>query len=95
MRFKPSRRLATRRGGQVSGRRATAVSSVQSARVAYPPPPYPEGIKQRQIKRGGFALTTARHPIIALPGLHFYDPEERRLAFPEKVAVVRAARLEG
>jgi endonuclease/exonuclease/phosphatase family metal-dependent hydrolase len=60
------------------------VSSVELQRLEYPPPPYPKGIKQSQIQRGGFHLTAARHPIAALPGLQFDDPDERRLAFPEK-----------
>lgn len=62
----------------------SVLSSVELLPVPYPPPPYPKGIKQRQIKRGGCHLTAARHPIVKLPGLQFDDPEERRLAFPEK-----------
>jgi endonuclease/exonuclease/phosphatase family metal-dependent hydrolase len=62
----------------------SVVSSAELARLAYPPPPYPTGIKQHQITRGGFHLTAARDPIAALLGLQFDDPDERRLAFPEK-----------
>jgi endonuclease/exonuclease/phosphatase family metal-dependent hydrolase len=69
----------------------SVVDSVDLARVAYPPPPYPKGIKQRQINRGGFALTAARHESVALQGLHFDDPEERRFAFPEKFIAAEMA----
>jgi endonuclease/exonuclease/phosphatase family metal-dependent hydrolase len=62
----------------------SVVDAAELARIPYPPPPYPRGIEQRQIKRGGFHLTAARYPIVALPGLQFDDPDERRLAFPEK-----------
>jgi endonuclease/exonuclease/phosphatase family metal-dependent hydrolase len=71
------------------------VSSIDLVYVAYPPPPYPKGIAQRQIKRGGFHLTAARRPIAALPGLRFDDPAERRLAFPEKFVAAEVALSEG
>lgn len=60
------------------------VSAVELARLPYPPPPYPERIKQRPISRKNFNLTAARHPIAPLRGLRFGDPEHARLAFPEK-----------
>ena len=60
------------------------VSSAELAELPYPPPPYYPQIKQAQIHRKNFNLTAARHPIEALPGLSFNDPEEARLAFPEK-----------
>lgn len=60
------------------------VSTIDLVGLPYPPPPYPKRIKQRQITRKNFNLTAARHPIALLPGLRFDDPEQQRLAFPEK-----------
>jgi endonuclease/exonuclease/phosphatase family metal-dependent hydrolase len=61
------------------------VSAAELAELPYPRPPYryPQ-IKQTQIHRKNFNLTASRHPMAALPGLSFEDPEEARLAFPEK-----------
>lgn len=67
------------------------VSAVDLLAVPYPEPDYdtpplplswkrPHG----QIKRTHFNLVASRHPIAPLPGLAFDDPEEARLAFPEK-----------
>jgi endonuclease/exonuclease/phosphatase family metal-dependent hydrolase len=62
----------------------SVVGAVDLARLPYPPPPYPERIKQRPIHRKNFNLTAARHPIAPLRGLRFEDPDHARLAFPEK-----------
>jgi endonuclease/exonuclease/phosphatase family metal-dependent hydrolase len=56
--------------------------------VPYPPPPYPEGIKQQQISRRKFNLTAARCPLGVLPGLRFTDEAEARFSFPEKYLAV-------
>src|SRR5215212_6918330 len=55
----------------------SVVSAVDLVRA-----PYPESI--RQIRRKYFNLTAARHPVAALPGLFFDDPEQAAVAFPEK-----------
>jgi endonuclease/exonuclease/phosphatase family metal-dependent hydrolase len=62
----------------------SVVSTADLVALPYPPPPYPAPIRQRQIQRKNFNLTAARHPLAALPGLRFPDPEQARLAFPEK-----------
>lgn len=64
------------------------VSTVELLAAPYPPPPYPSPPfppgAGRQIARKNFNLTAARHPIVALPGLSFEDPDEALFAFPEK-----------
>jgi endonuclease/exonuclease/phosphatase family metal-dependent hydrolase len=60
------------------------LSAVELSLAPYPPPPYPERIKQLDIRRKNFNLTAARHPIASLAGLRFDDPEHARLSFPEK-----------
>ncbi|MGH2763627.1 MAG: endonuclease/exonuclease/phosphatase family protein [Thermoleophilaceae bacterium] len=52
--------------------------------------PYPGGA----IRRRYFNLTAARVPIAPLPGLEFADPEQARIAFPEKF-IATAVALDG
>ncbi|MGI9081495.1 MAG: endonuclease/exonuclease/phosphatase family protein [Thermoleophilaceae bacterium] len=56
--------------------------------------PYPE--MAPPIRRKYFNLTAARHPIDALPGLSFEDPERAATAFPEQylAACVRVTGVE-
>ncbi len=65
------------------------VSTVALLDRPYPPPPYlspplPPPPTDKHIRRKYANLIAARHPLTALPGLTFADPEEERLAFPEK-----------
>ena len=72
------------------------VSTVDLVALPYPPPPYPSppfprriAGGQDQIQRTNFNLLAARHPIAALPGLSFANPEEQRFGFPEKYVAGR------
>jgi endonuclease/exonuclease/phosphatase family metal-dependent hydrolase len=69
----------------------SVVSTVDLVARPYPPPPYPSPPFPRwpeggedHIQRKNFNLVAARHPIAALPGLSFPNPEEARFAFAEK-----------
>src|SRR4051794_32403929 len=44
------------------------VSAVDLVALPYPPPPYPDGVKQSQIRRKNFNLTASRLPIALLDG---------------------------
>jgi exonuclease III len=76
----------------------SVLSTVDPVALPYPPPPYPsppfparfEGGRD-QIRRTNFNLLAARHPIAALPGLSFPDPEEARFGFPEKFVAARVS----
>ena len=58
----------------------SVVSSVDLVALPYPPPEPP----RRQVHRRNFNLTASRLPIVLLGGLSFPDPEQARVAFPEK-----------
>jgi endonuclease/exonuclease/phosphatase family metal-dependent hydrolase len=57
----------------------TVLSSIDLLGIPYPPP----------VIRKNFNIIAARHPINALPGLSFPDPEQARVAFPEKYLAAR------
>ena len=57
----------------------SVVSSEDLVAVPYPPP----------IQRKYFNAIAARGAIAPLPGLHFPDPEQARVAFPEKYVAAR------
>jgi len=75
----------------------SVISTVDLVGLPYPEPPYPappfppprRGSIHDHIQRESFNLVAARHPIAALPGLSFEDPEEARFAFPEKYVAAR------
>ncbi len=77
----------------------SVVSSVDLAVLPYPPAPFPQEWfhsppSKAPAKRRYFNLIAARHPMVALRGISFEDPEEARFSFPEKYAAVRI-RLDG
>ena len=67
----------------------------QLADEPYPDPPYasppfpPHRIPARRLSRTSFNLTAARGELVGLPGLTFANPDEARLALPEKHLAAR------
>lgn len=70
----------------------SVISTVDLVARPYPAPPYPtppfppprKGSVHGHVQRRNFNLSAARHPIKALPGLRFDDPDEALYGFPEK-----------
>lgn len=72
----------------------SVVSSVDLVALPYPPPKYPSPPfwsppPRTHLRRAYFNLIASRHPIAALPGLQFLDPDEALYAFPEKYVAAR------
>lgn len=73
----------------------SVASTIDLAALAHPgtldwPEPLPDGYKRKGPReRKYFNLTAAKSQIAVLPGLVFEDPEQARIAFPEKYLVVR------
>ena len=79
----------TRAGYHVASTEALADEPYPAPPYTTPPFPRPSsGGPRGQIKRKSFNLCAARGPLILLAGLAFPDPDEERLAFPEKYLAV-------